>query len=109
MFWNEGQDVALLFAGECFIGQEVRTHLKRQGHDFGDRPGEWLVHLYEEKGEGFFESLNGLFSGLLIDLHMTERIYSMTAMGSSGCTGSKQERPLTLRLRPRRCCVCFLS
>ena len=27
----------------------------------------WLVHLYEEEGDEFFEKLNGLFSGLLID------------------------------------------
>ena len=68
VFWNEGQDVALLFAGECFVDPEVRTHLKRQGHELGDAAGDWLVHLYEEKGEGFFQSLNGLFSGLLLDL-----------------------------------------
>lgn len=68
VFWNEGQDVALLFAGECFVDSEVRTHLKRQGHELGDAAGDWLVHLYEEKEEGFFQSLNGLFSGLLLDL-----------------------------------------
>ena len=68
VFWNEGQDVALLFAGECFVDPEVRTHLKRQGHELGDAAGDWLVHLYEEKEEGFFKSLNGLFSGLLLDL-----------------------------------------
>jgi asparagine synthase (glutamine-hydrolysing) len=33
----------------------------------GSRPGDWLVHLYEEEGDQFFQKLNGLFSGLLID------------------------------------------
>src|SRR5262245_47051788 len=58
VFWNEGQDVALLFAGECFVDPEVRTHLKRQGHELDGAAGDWLVHLYEEKEEGFFQSLN---------------------------------------------------
>ena len=68
VFWNERQDVALLFAGECFAGPDLRSDLKRAGHDVGDRAGDWLIHLYEEKGEEFFKTLNGLFSGLLIDL-----------------------------------------
>ncbi len=68
VFWNERQDVALLFAGECFGGAQIRADLNRTGHDVGDRAGDWLVHLYEEKGEEFFKTLNGIFSGLLIDL-----------------------------------------
>lgn len=74
VFWNEAQDVALLFAGECFVDQEVRSDLKRAGHSVGERAGDWLVHVYEEKGEAFFKSLNGLFSGLLIDLRQ-QRTY----------------------------------
>ena len=74
VFWNERQDVALLFAGECFVDPGVRADLKRAGHDVGNCPGDWLVHSYEEKGEQFFESLNGLFSGLLLD-HRHQRAY----------------------------------
>jgi asparagine synthase (glutamine-hydrolysing) len=68
VFWNERRDVALLFAGECFLDQAKRTELARKGHEIGTGAGGWLVHLYEEKGESFFEELNGLFSGLLVDL-----------------------------------------
>lgn len=67
VFWNEQRDVALLFAGECFIDPAARAELARKGHDLGTAAGGWLVHAYEEQGEKFFESLNGLFSGLLID------------------------------------------
>jgi len=67
VFWNELKDVALLFSGECFVDPANREELARKGHNPGSAPGGWLVQLYEEKGEGFFEALNGLFSGLLID------------------------------------------
>jgi asparagine synthase (glutamine-hydrolysing) len=41
--------------------------LRKNGHDFSEAGGDGLVHFYEEQGETFFENLNGLFSGLLID------------------------------------------
>lgn len=66
-FFNEHRDVALIFSGECFIDPEIRIGLKQKGHRFEKSEGDWLVHLYEEEGEQFFEKLNGLFSGLLID------------------------------------------
>jgi asparagine synthase (glutamine-hydrolysing) len=66
-FLNERRDVALLFSGESFADAETRTGLRRKGHDLGQAAGSWLVHLYEEEGDRFFEKLNGLFSGLLID------------------------------------------
>lgn len=67
-FWNERRDVALVFAGECFSDLAMRSELERKGHDLGTAAGGWLVHLYEELGDTFFETLNGLFSGLLVDL-----------------------------------------
>jgi asparagine synthase (glutamine-hydrolysing) len=67
VFFNEHRDVALIFAGECFFDAQVRGQLLRRGHDIGFYPASWLVHLYEEEGAAFFEKLNGLFSGLLID------------------------------------------
>jgi asparagine synthase (glutamine-hydrolysing) len=66
-FFNEQRDIALLFSGECFVDSETRTGLRQKGHELGQAAGSWLVHLYEEEGDRFFEKLNGLFSGLLID------------------------------------------
>src|SRR4029453_11827809 len=66
-FFNERSDVVLLFSGECFVDPETRTDLRQKGHELGPAAGSWLVHLYEEEGDRFFEKLNGLFSGLLID------------------------------------------
>jgi asparagine synthase (glutamine-hydrolysing) len=67
IFFNEQRDIALFFSGECFVDPETRSHLRQKGHELGEVAGSWLVHLYEEEGDRFFEKLNGLFSGLLID------------------------------------------
>jgi asparagine synthase (glutamine-hydrolysing) len=66
-FFNERRDVVLLLSGECFVDPETRTSLRRKGHELEQAAGSWLVHLYEEEGDRFFEKLNGLFSGLLVD------------------------------------------
>jgi asparagine synthase (glutamine-hydrolysing) len=66
-FFNEQKDIVLLFSGECFADPGTRSGLSQRGHELGQAPGSWLVHLYEEKGERFFGELNGLFSGVLID------------------------------------------
>jgi asparagine synthase (glutamine-hydrolysing) len=65
-FLNERNDIALIFSGECFVDPETLTSLRRKGHEIKNN-NAWLIHLYEEEGERFFEKLNGLFSGLLID------------------------------------------
>ena len=66
-FFNEQRDVVLIIAGECFADSGILTNLRQKGHKLGQAAGGWLVHLYEEEGDRFFEKLNGLFSGLLID------------------------------------------
>jgi asparagine synthase (glutamine-hydrolysing) len=65
-FFNEQRDVALILCGECFVDPTVRFELRRRGHKL-ETDHDWLVHLYEEEGERFFEKLNGLFSGFAID------------------------------------------
>jgi asparagine synthase (glutamine-hydrolysing) len=45
----------------------VSSGLRQRGHTFETSGANWLVHFYEEEGDRFFEKLNGLFSGLLID------------------------------------------
>src|SRR5439155_11261276 len=67
VFLNEQKDVALIFSGECFVDHEIRAGLKQKGHQLEKNKPDWMVHLYEEEGDQFFERLNGLFSGLLID------------------------------------------
>jgi len=67
VFRNEAGDITLVFAGECFVAAETKAWLKQRGHVFSETGGACLVHLFEEQGAAFFEKLNGLFSGLLVD------------------------------------------
>ena len=67
IFRDEQKKVSLLFSGECFLDSETYAFLGRRGHAINSGVGNWLIPLYLERGDGFFEQLNGLFSGLLID------------------------------------------
>ena len=67
VFFNDRRDIALLFAGECFIDPQTIAQLKRRGHPIEKEIGAWLIALYEEEPKRFWDRLNGLFSGLLID------------------------------------------
>jgi asparagine synthase (glutamine-hydrolysing) len=65
---NEKKDVCLVFSGEEFRDKAEVEHLKDHGHTFESGDASYLVHLYEELGFEFFKTLNGWFSGVLIDL-----------------------------------------
>ena len=66
--WNEKRDICLLFSGEDFTDRADIDALRMRGHEFGSDDASYLVHLYEEMASGFFEKLNGWFSGVLLDL-----------------------------------------
>ena len=66
--WNETKEVGLIFAGEDFTDPWELDGLRARGHSWDPGSAGYLVHLYEELGDRFFERLNGRFSGLLIDL-----------------------------------------
>lgn len=67
VFTNLRKDITILFAGECFPDSESHTPAGLNGNLRSEKEAGWLVHLYEKQGDQFFKSLNGLFSGLLID------------------------------------------
>jgi asparagine synthase (glutamine-hydrolysing) len=66
--WNESRDVCLIFSGEDFADEGIVADLKFKGHAFEPGNASYLVHLYEERGLPFLETINGWFSGLLLDL-----------------------------------------
>ncbi len=66
--WNETKDVCLIFSGEDFADRSDLSSLKLRGHCFNNDDASYLVHLYEERGLGFLEALNGWFSGIIVDL-----------------------------------------
>lgn len=66
--WNETKDICLLFAGEHFVEPDTVLGLKQKGHECQGDDARCLVHLYEELGPKFVNRLNGVFSGLIVDL-----------------------------------------
>src|SRR3954467_9085410 len=52
--WNAARDIGLLFCGEEYGGHETRA--------------DQLLERCEQLGENFYASLNGWFSGLVMDL-----------------------------------------
>jgi asparagine synthase (glutamine-hydrolysing) len=59
--------VTLVFSGECYSDPDSRrkpTGLQRRSRD---NTASRLLELYKEREHTFFEELNGVFSGLLID------------------------------------------
>jgi len=64
---SEKGDIHLVFSGEEFSPGSTHRMLKSKGHSFSPDDVSYLVHLYEELGEGFLPALNGMFHGAIVD------------------------------------------
>ena len=79
---NEDKSVWLVFNGEIFNYPELRQELVAKGHRFYTKSDtEVIVHLYEEKGLGFFQDLNGQFALALWDKNREELILGRDRLG----------------------------
>jgi asparagine synthase (glutamine-hydrolysing) len=61
--YNETREVVVVFNGEIYNHEQLRTQLEAKGHRLSSRSdGAVLAHLYEELGSGFVKALNGIFA-----------------------------------------------
>ncbi|MBF0289967.1 MAG: asparagine synthase (glutamine-hydrolyzing), partial [SAR324 cluster bacterium] len=66
--WDKTQTVAIVFNGEIFNYQELRSHLIKEGWEFESHcDTEVLLNLYLKEGEEMLGSLNGMFAFALWD------------------------------------------
>jgi asparagine synthase (glutamine-hydrolysing) len=65
---NEDGNLVLVFNGEIYNYQVLRTELTAAGHVFATQSdSEVLLHGYEQWGEGMFEHLRGMFAFVIYD------------------------------------------
>lgn len=66
--WNKAGDICLVFAGEHYGDRVNAEQLRVEGRQRSNETASYLMNLYEEHGMEFFRRLNGIFSGLIVNL-----------------------------------------
>jgi asparagine synthase (glutamine-hydrolysing) len=66
--YNEDGTICVVFNGEIYNHQALRTTLESGGHSFSTQSDtEVIAHLYEEYGEACVDHLNGMFAFAIWD------------------------------------------
>jgi asparagine synthase (glutamine-hydrolysing) len=80
--FNEQHTVAVVLNGEIYNHLELRRDLERRGHRFSTRSDtEVIVHLYEERGIEFVDSLIGMFALAVWDVPKRQLVLARDRVG----------------------------
>jgi asparagine synthase (glutamine-hydrolysing) len=79
---NEDETLWIVFNGEIYNFQDLRTYLIKRGHTFRTHSDtEVIVHLYEEFGSNFVQHLDGIFAIAIWDSIREELLLARDRMG----------------------------
>jgi asparagine synthase (glutamine-hydrolysing) len=79
---NEDSSIWIVFNGEIYNYQELRTDLVKRGHTFLTcSDTEAIVHLYEEYGHDCVTRLNGMFAFAIWDSRARQILVARDRMG----------------------------
>lgn len=79
---NEDDSIWIVFNGEIYNFQEIRSRLESMGHRFRTHSDtEVIVHGYEAWGEGICEHLNGMFGFAIWDIRLNRLFLARDRLG----------------------------
>lgn len=79
---NEDGSIRLIFNGEIYNFQDLRSELTGKGHKFATRSDtETIVHLYEERGAEFPKYLRGMFAVAIWDINRRRLVLARDRVG----------------------------
>jgi asparagine synthase (glutamine-hydrolysing) len=80
--WSKDRSTCIVFNGEVYNFQELKTELEARGHVFrGTSDTEVILALYEEEGENVFKKLEGMFAIGLYDFKRKKLLLARDRMG----------------------------
>jgi asparagine synthase (glutamine-hydrolysing) len=79
---SEDGAVWITYNGECYNYAELARSLRERGHRFrSSSDTEVLLHLYLERGENFFEAIDGMFALAIWDERKQQLLLARDRMG----------------------------
>lgn len=80
--YNETRDLAVVFNGEIYNFQELRSELEKKNHTFSTAADtEVIVHAYEEYGPAFLDQIDGMYAISLFNQKTGELLLARDRMG----------------------------
>lgn len=80
--YNENKSVVVVYNGEIYNYQELRSELEGKGHTFKTKSDtEVIAHGYEEWGEKCFDKFNGMFGIALYDVKAKKLVLARDHFG----------------------------
>ncbi len=79
---NEDESIWIVFNGEIYNFQEIRSKLEERGHKFSSNSDtEVIIHAYEEWGTGCVERFNGMWAFAIYDKNQGTIFFSRDRFG----------------------------